>query len=116
MDPKRCLGSVLALLLTVTSSLRAADEPAVVKEAACLLEQIATDPESGIPAQHLREASGILIIPHVGDTRLGIGRKRGRGMFLTRDNHGEWGHPEAVEISGVSAKAEASRQITDIVM
>ena len=116
MDVKWRRGLILALLLTVASSARAADEAAVVKEAAGLLEQIASDPESGIPAQSLREACGILIMPHIVETRLGMGRKRGHGIFLSRDEHGEWNHTEPVEISGVSVGAEAGREVTDMVM
>ena len=116
MDTKVCAGLVFALLLTLAQSVRAADEPAVAKEAAVLLEQIASDPEIGIPRRFLREASCILIMPHVVETRLGVGRKRGHGIFLSRDEHGEWGDPEPVEISGVSAGAEVGRQTTDTVI
>ncbi len=116
MDTKVCPGLVIALLLTVAQSVRAADEPTVAKEAAVLLEQIASDREMGIPPQFLREASCILIMPHVVETRLGMGRKRGHGVFFSRDEHGEWGDPEPVEISGVSAGAEVGRQTTDTVI
>ena len=47
MDTKVWPGFVFALLLTVAQSVRAADEPAVAKEAAVLLEQIVSDPRSG---------------------------------------------------------------------
>jgi lipid-binding SYLF domain-containing protein len=116
MDTRRCRGLVLALLLTMASSARAADEAGVVKEAAALLEQIASDPDSGIPTPNLREASGILIMPHVVETQFGMGRKRGYGIFLSRDEHGEWGHPEPFEISGLSVGARAGRKVTDIVV
>jgi lipid-binding SYLF domain-containing protein len=116
MNIKQSRGFILALLLTVASSARAADEAAVVKEAASLLEEISSNPESGIPSQHLREAIGIVIIPRIVETRLGIGRKRGHGVFLARDEHGEWGHPEPVEISGLSVGAQAGRAVRDMVM
>jgi lipid-binding SYLF domain-containing protein len=116
MDTKVCSGLVFALLLTLALPVRAADEAVVVKEAAVLLEQIASDPEIGIPHQSPREASCILIMPHVVETRLGMGRKRGCGLFLSRDEHGDWGDPEPVEISSVSAGAEVGRQTTDTVI
>ena len=116
MDAKVCPGLVFVLLLTVAQSVRAADEPAVAKEAAVLLEEIASDPDLGIPTRCFREASGILIMPHVVETRLGMGRKRGHGIFLSRDEHDEWGDPEPIEISGVSAGAEIGRQTTDTVI
>ena len=116
MDTKVWPGLVFALLLTVAQSVRAADEPAVAKEAAVLLEQIASDPEMGIPMKSLRAASCILIMPHVVETRLGIGRKRGHGVFLSRDEHGDWSNPEPVKISGVSVGAEVGRLTTDTVI
>ena len=111
MDTKLCLGLVFALLLTGAQCVRAEDEPSIVKQAARLLEQIASDPESGIPAKCLREASGILIMPHVVDKRLGLGRKRGQGIFLSRNAHGEWGEPQPVAVSGISAGAELGREV-----
>ena len=113
MDTKRCLGCVLALLPAVTQSLDGANEFAIVKEAACLLEQIATDPESGMPVQSLREAAGILIIPHIVDTRLGMGRKRGHSVFLSQDDHGEWGHPEPRKRLTGHSVTQASTRHTD---
>jgi len=37
-------------------------------------------------------------------------------VFLSRDEKGEWGHPEIVRISGISVGAEAGRRVTDTVM
>ncbi len=109
-------GLIVVLILTVASSAHAADDTAVVKQAARLLEEISSNPESGIPKQHLREASGIMIIPHIVETELGVGRKRGHGIFLSRDENGEWVHPEPVEVSGVSLGAQAGRKVTDMVI
>jgi lipid-binding SYLF domain-containing protein len=107
---------VIALLLTGAQYVRAEDEPSIVKEAARLLEQIASDPESGIPAECLREASGILIMPHVVDKRFGLGRKRGQGIFLSRNEDSEWGEPQPVAVSGVSVGAEMGREVGDRVI
>ena len=109
-------GFVLALILTFGSSARAGDHAAVVVRATNLLEEIAANPDSGIPPQFLREAKAILIVPDIVENELGVGRKRGHGVFLPREERGEWGNPEPVEVSGLSVGAEAGRVVTDLVM
>ncbi len=107
-------GLVLALFLTVAPSARAADETAVVNRATKLLEEISSKPDSGIPPQYLREARAIMIMPGMVETELGVGRKRGRGVFLSRKENGEWANPEPVEISGLSVGAEAGLRVSDV--
>jgi SH3 domain-containing YSC84-like protein 1 len=113
---KRRGGFTFALILAVGSSAQATDETTVVLRATKLLEEISSNSESGIPPRFLREASGIMIMPHIVENQLGVGRKKGHGVFLRRNEKGEWGNPEAVEISGVSVGAEAGREVADMVM
>lgn len=108
-------GFVLILLLSVVSSARAADDTANVQRATSLIEEIANDPKSGIPLAELRSARGILIMPGIVETQVGVGRTKGRGVFLLRDDHGEWGDPEPVTISGLDAGPAAGRVSTDLV-
>ena len=62
------LGLVLCLILVTGWSSRAADDKAVMDRATKLLEEISSDPKSGIPPQFLREARGIMIWPHLVET------------------------------------------------
>ncbi len=105
-----------ALILAISSSVHAADETAVVARATQLLEQISSDPDAGIPPSVLQEAQGIAILPHIVENHIGLGRKKGRGVFLTRDAQGAWGNPQPVVIKGLSAGAEAGRMVWDIVL
>jgi lipid-binding SYLF domain-containing protein len=116
MLTKRRCGLIIALLLAVGSSAQAADEAAVVKRATKLLEEISSDPESGIPTQYLREAKGIVIMPGLVDTRLIVGRRRGHGLLLRRDEKGKWSDVKFVEISGASVGAIAGREVVDMVI
>jgi lipid-binding SYLF domain-containing protein len=113
---KRRWGFTFALILAVGSSAQATDETTVVLRATKLLEEISSNPESGIPPRFLLEAKGIMIMPQVVENQLGVGRKKGHGVFLRRNEKGAWGNPEPVVISGVSVGAEAGREVTDIVM
>jgi lipid-binding SYLF domain-containing protein len=116
MITERRWGFALVMTFLIGSSTQAADDAAVIEKATRLLEEISSTPESGIPPQFLREAKGIAIVPHIVETQLGVGRKRGHGVYLARNEKGEWGNPELIEISGLSAGAEAGREVTDMVM
>ncbi len=116
----RRAGLALALLLAVaasaSASVKAADELAAVKQATKLLEEIASDPNCGIPRESLWEAQGILIIPRMVETQLGVGRKKGHGIFMPRNEDGTWGRPEPFEVSGLSVGAEAGREVEELVV
>ena len=116
----RRAGLVLALVLAVAASAsasdKAADELAAVKQATKLLEEIASDPNCGIPRANLWEAQGILIIPRVVENQLGVGRKKGHGIFLPRNEDGTWGRPEPFEVSGLSVGAAAGRDVEELVV
>jgi lipid-binding SYLF domain-containing protein len=116
MLTKRRSGFILALIFAVAPAVRAADEVAVVRKTTRLLEEISSNPKSGIPARFLQEARGIVIIPGVVNKQLGVGRKEGHGVFLSRDDKGEWGSVRPVEISGSSAGVVAGRDVTDLVI
>ena len=64
-SPRLCLN--LALALAIAPTARAGDETSAVVEATKLLKEIASKPDSGIPVRYLREAKGILIVPHMAE-------------------------------------------------
>jgi hypothetical protein len=55
-------------------------------------------------------------MPGLVDTRLIVGRKRGHGVLLRRDEKGEWSQVNSVEISGASVGAIAGREVMDMVI
>lgn len=115
------MNSALRVLAVVAFGLigvaaRAGDESGVEARAADLLEEIAAGPDSGIPAPFLADARAITVLPHVVETRAGIGRMRGRGLHLRRDEDGTWGEPRVVEVSERSVGPEAGRSVSDRVI
>ncbi len=112
--PLRCL--ILALVFMIGPMARAGDHASVVVEATKLLEEISSKPDSGIPSRYLREAKGVLIMPHMTENLIGIGRKKGRGVFLTRGKNGEWETPESVKVWGLSMGPQAGRMVTDMIV
>ncbi len=99
-----------------TATVQASEDDMAVWRSAQLLEEISSDPKPGIPQDELRRAVGILIAPRIVEVRIGLGRKSGHGVLLTRDEKGEWGHPEPVDVSGLSLGAEAAHEVTDMVV
>lgn len=116
MGIDRRRGLMMFVLLALAPSAQAADETTVVREATRLLDEIASNPDSGIPPQALRDARGIMIMPHIRETHLGIGGKRGHGVFLSRNEKGEWGRLEPVDTSKLSVGGKAGREIMDRVI
>lgn len=106
----------MSMSTTTTTTARASDDEMAVGRSARLLEEISSDPKPGIPQDELRQAVGILIVPRIVEIRVGLGRKSGHGVFLSRDEKGEWGHPEPFDISGLGVGAEASHMVTDLVV
>lgn len=106
----------MSMSTTTTTTARASDDNLAVWRSARLLEEISSDPKPGIPQDELRQAVGILIVPRIVEVRVGLGRKSGHGVLLSRDEKGEWGHPEPVDVAGLSVGAEAAHQVTDLVV
>lgn len=109
-------GASMAMAISTPTTARASDDEMAVWRSARLLEEISSDPKPGIPQDELRQAVGILILPRIVDVRVGLGRKSGHGILLTRDEKGEWGHPEPVDVAGLSVGAEAAHHVTDLVV
>jgi lipid-binding SYLF domain-containing protein len=107
---------LVAWALLVGSTARARDETDVERSATTLLEEISSNPKSGIAPEVLREARGIMIMPHYVETQLGVGREKGRGVCLLRDDKGNWEKPIPVNISGLSFGVEAGRKVADRVV
>ncbi len=116
MIPRPLPSLILILVLVIASMARAGDETSAVVEATKLLEEIASKPDSGIPARFLREAKGVLIMPHMVESMTGLGRKQGRGVFLSRGENGGWDDPELVRSWGVGLGLQAGLLVTDSIV
>jgi lipid-binding SYLF domain-containing protein len=110
------LGFLPAVLATLGSSARAADQADVVKAATALLEEVVSNPKLGKLKQDLKDAKGVVIVPRLVKTQLGVAHERGHGVFLSRNEKGEWGNAEPFEVSGVGAGAIAGREVTERVI
>ena len=77
----------LALVASLAPAARAADEAVVMADATRILNQMAADPNTGVPLELLRRSEGVIVVPTMLNVQL---RRRGRssagGVFLVRDS------------------------------
>lgn len=106
----------LALIASLTPPARAADEAAVMADATRILNQMAADPNTGVPLELLRRSEGVVLVPTMLNASFVVGAKFGRGVFLVRDSNGRWGNPVLVDVAGGSFGLQAGAQATELLM
>ncbi len=95
---------------------RAADEAAVLADATRMLNQMARDPNTGVPLELLRRSEGVILVPNMLNASFVVGAKFGRGVFLVRDSKGRWGNPVLIDVAGGSFGLQAGAQATELLM
>ena len=103
-------------MLASTTTVQANDEAAVIASATRVLEQMANDPETGVPTGLLQQSQGVIVVPNLINASFVFGVKLGRGIFLVRDSKGRWGNPIYVFISGGTFGLQAGGQATELLM
>jgi lipid-binding SYLF domain-containing protein len=104
---------VLALAAPARAGLR---ELSTVEAADSVLNTLTADPHRGIPPALMREARGVVVIPHVVKLGLLVDRRFGRGVLLTRRPDGGWSQPVFVSLDGTGVGLEAGVESTDLVL
>ncbi len=69
-----------------------------------------------IPAQLMKRAEGIVIIPNLINAGLGVGGQRGKGVAMVKKSDGRWSDPVFVTLTGGSIGFQAGVQSIDLVM
>ena len=86
-------------------------------QSAAVLQEILSAPDKGIPADLLRKAHGVVIVPGLKKAGLVIGGKYGRGFLVCRaPGNDAWGAPAALRIEGGSFGFQIGASETDVVM
>lgn len=91
-------------------------EEARLTSAGAVLQTLMSSPETAIPAELLRQARGVAVIP--GAIRVGFifGGRRGRGVITIRGDDGNWTNPSFITLTGGSVGAQIGVESTDIVL
>lgn len=113
---------VVALMLSLSSFVFAADEPAKeskaadrVQAAAEVLNQIESAPDSGIPEEILSRSECVAVVPSMLKGGFVIGGKYGRGLASCRTEKG-WSAPAFFTVAGGSVGFQIGGQAVDLVM
>jgi len=109
------LAALSAFVLLVACPVAPASE-ATVTRAEAVLQEIMAIPARRIPADLLRDAQGVAIIPGVIKIGFIAGVRRGHGVVLTRDRDGDWTLPQFVTLTGGSVGWQVGAQSTDVVL
>ena len=94
----------------------AAREDECLASAAAVLREVMTIPARQIPESLLAEAYGVAIVPDVIKIGFVGGIQRGKGVVLVRDEHGAWGLPKFITLTGGSVGWQAGAQATDVIL
>jgi SH3 domain-containing YSC84-like protein 1 len=81
-----------------------------------VFEKFISDPRERIPANLIRSAQGIAIIPNVFQAGFVFGGRRGVGIVMVRDPQGDWSNPAFVTLTGGSVGLQIGAQSSDIVL
>ena len=88
----------------------------VVQNAAEVLDDWAKLKMDGIPANLVKEAQGIAIIPKVLKAGLIVGGRGGHGVVMARLPDGTWGDPVFVNFGGGSVGFQVGVESTDLIL
>lgn len=111
------LAAVLAAVLpTPVAAASKSDSQERLNNAVEVLGEITNIPEEGIPPSLLRNAKGLIIIPHMVKAGFIVGANRGKGIMVHRLPGGGWSNPAFCTITGGSVGLQIGGQATDLVM
>ena len=105
------LGIISIIPLSAQSS-----EGSKIADAAEILSEITTIPESAIPPILLRNAFGIAIIPDVIRAGFVIGGRYGQGILLVKRENESWSPPIFITLTGASLGYQIGIQSTDVIL
>ena len=114
--PPLLLATLALAWLASTTPAHAADEASVLADATRMLNQMARDPDTGVPLELLRRSEGVILVPNMLNASFVVGAKFGRGVFLVRDSKGRWGNPVFIDVAGGSFGLQAGAQATELLM
>jgi lipid-binding SYLF domain-containing protein len=85
-------------------------------DATAVLQDLTNRSEQALPAELLRRARGLLIVPNTVRGGLLLGGRRGRGALVVRTPTGEWSTPAFVTLTGGSIGWQIGAESADVVL
>jgi SH3 domain-containing YSC84-like protein 1 len=108
---------LVILVLLFSSQIITAQEKQVEKISKS--EEVVNDflgMKENIPAQLMKKAEGIVIIPNLVKAGLGIGGQRGKGVAMVKNADGSWSDPVFVSLTSGTIGFQAGVESIDLMM
>lgn len=112
---KKSLFLSLIFLLPITAQAGISEEKKA-EDAAVVLRELATIPETGIPPKLLEQAYAIAVIPDVLKVGFIFGGRRGEGLISVRTKAGKWSNPSFMTLTGASVGFQIGASETDLIL
>ncbi|MEB3356654.1 MAG: lipid-binding SYLF domain-containing protein [Synechococcales bacterium] len=108
----------LSLGAPVLAQLSDTQENAVeeLAESSEVFQELATDPEIGIPPILVQDSEAIIVISNLGRGGFIVGGWSGDGLMVARQPNGTWSNPAFVTLGGGSIGLQVGGRSSDIVM
>lgn len=106
---------MLTCFIMLTSAVDAGKETERIQKSTSVLSDFGKMKES-IPSDLIKQAQGIIVIPHMINAGLAIGGKRGKGVAVVKLADGSWSNPVFVTFTGGSLGLQIGVQAVDLVL
>lgn len=109
------LPMLVSCFIVLASATDAGKETERIQKSTVVLTDFAQMKES-IPNELIKQAQGVIVIPHMINAGLAIGGKRGKGVAMVKLADGKWSNPVFVTFTGGSLGLQIGVQSVDLVL
>jgi lipid-binding SYLF domain-containing protein len=109
------LPMLITCFIVLASATDVSKETERIEKSSAVLKDFAEMKES-IPTELVKQAQGVIVIPHMINAGLAIGGKRGRGVAMVKLADGKWSNPVFVTFTGGSLGLQIGVQAVDLVL
>ncbi|MGI6038300.1 MAG: lipid-binding SYLF domain-containing protein [Limnochordia bacterium] len=106
--------ALLLILLAVPAAAQQVDQQ--ITKAAQTLREVAEQSDAATMVSILQKSKGVAIIPSMVKAGFGLGGQYGKGIFLERDERGNWYGPAFIGIRGMSYGLQIGVQSVALVL
>ena len=106
---------LITCFIVLVSATDAGKETERIQKSTAVLNDFAKMKES-IPNELIKQAQGVIVIPHMINAGLAVGGKRGKGVAIVKLADGKWSNPVFVTFTGGSLGLQIGVQSVDLVL
>jgi lipid-binding SYLF domain-containing protein len=92
------------------------EEAERARAAAAVVDSIMASPDKSVPADLMKKAHAVAVIPNVVKGAFVVGGQFGKGLVAKRGANGKWGTPAYVDIGGGSFGLQIGVEATDLIL